>query len=89
MQLQQLPMAELQKIRDKFSFSSIKMSLKFVIFYVTLTLGKVKTENLASYLRIFPLASRVGITGDIFPDAGCANLFWWKLTTVPIDKQNR
>lgn len=34
-------MAEMQKIRDKFSFSSIKMSLKFVIFYVTLTLGKV------------------------------------------------
>lgn len=34
-------MAELQKISDKFSFSSMKMSLKIVIFCVTLTLGRV------------------------------------------------
>lgn len=40
-QFQQLPMTELQKIRDKFSFSSIKMFLKFVIFWVTLTLGRI------------------------------------------------
>lgn len=58
--------AELPKIRDKLSFSSIKMSVKFAIFCVMLTMGQSRGLGLKEF---FPLSVGVDIIGDIFSNA--------------------